>query len=182
LYNIDYKTLSREEIEKFREIDRSEVIEHDYRYIDGKLELKKVFFDVKGFNPDHLQSLIHRLYGIYDDGGTIFGALEDWKLVGLSALEDRFRGENSDTLNCAILHISKQYRKMGIGRQLSQLVMNKAREMGAKKLYVCSAPTKNTVDFYMGLGCRLADEVDEELYALEPEDIHLILDLSKEPL
>lgn len=177
--NIDYKILSKEEIEKFREIDRREIIEYDYYYKDDKLELKKVFFDVKGFNPDHLQSLINRLYGIYDNGGTIFGAFDDLKLVGLSALENKFRGENNDTLNYAVLHISKSYRKMGIGKKLSELVMNKAREMGAKKLYVSSAPTKNTVDFYMKLGCKLANKINKELYALEPDDIHLILDLYK---
>lgn len=175
---IDYRILSRDEIERFREIDRSEIIENDYRYKDGKLELVKVYFDVKGFRPNHLKSLINRFYNIYDDGGTICGAFDGSKLVGIAALESKFRGENKDVLNYAVLHVSKPYRKMGIGKKLTELVIKRAKEMGAKRLYVSSAQTKNTVDFYMGLGCKLADKVDKELYALEPEDIHLILDLN----
>jgi hypothetical protein len=38
LSKINYKVLSKEEIEKFREIDRSEIMEYDYHYINDKLE------------------------------------------------------------------------------------------------------------------------------------------------
>jgi hypothetical protein len=33
------------------------------------------------------------------------------------------------------------------------------------------------VRFYLGQGARLADPPDPELFALEPEDVHLVLDL-----
>ncbi|MHB0442614.1 GNAT family N-acetyltransferase, partial [Klebsiella pneumoniae] len=41
-------------------------------------------------------------------------------------------------------------------------------------LYISSIPNKNTVDFYLAQGCRLADKPDPALFALEPEDIHLV--------
>ncbi|EPO8012708.1 GNAT family N-acetyltransferase, partial [Pseudomonas aeruginosa] len=41
-------------------------------------------------------------------------------------------------------------------------------------LYVSATPSQNTVDFYTRLGCRLCMEPDEELYRLEPEDVHLV--------
>jgi predicted N-acetyltransferase YhbS len=177
LAEMDYRILSRDEIEKFREIDRSEIIENDYRYEDGRLELVKVHYDVKGFSPDHLKSLIGRLHSIHDKGGVVFGAFDGPRLVGLAALDSKLRGEDKDTLNYAVLHVSNPYRRMGIGKTLTELVKAKAREMGARILYVSSAPTKSTVDFYMSLGCKLADRVDEELFELEPEDIHLVMEL-----
>jgi hypothetical protein len=52
-----------------------------------------------------------------------------------------------------------------------------AREAGAVRMYISSIPSSSAVGFYLAQGCKLAEEVDPELYALEPEDIHLILDL-----
>ena len=55
------------------------------------------------------------------------------------------------------------------------LVIKRARNMGAKKLYISATPSKHTVDFYIGLGCKIASEINPELFKLEPEDIHLEL-------
>lgn len=52
-----------------------------------------------------------------------------------------------------------------------------AREAGSRRMYVSSTPSSSAVGFYIAQGCKLAEEVDPELYALEPDDIHLILDL-----
>ena len=64
-----------------------------------------------------------------------------------------------------------------MGQQLMQLVIDKARELGAKKLYISATPSRNTVHFYQRRGCVLASEVDPILFAKEPEDIHLELTL-----
>jgi hypothetical protein len=52
-----------------------------------------------------------------------------------------------------------------------------AREAGSQRMYISSTPSSSAVGFYIAQGCKLAEEVDPELYALEPDDIHLILDL-----
>ena len=54
----------------------------------------------------------------------------------------------------------------------------RARALGARRLYVSATPSENTVGFYLRRGCRLAAEIDEALFALEPEDNHLELDLA----
>ena len=71
------------------------------------------------------------------------------------------------------LHISSNYRRKGLGKKLFLLASEKAIELGAKKLYISSTPSENTVNFYLRLGCVLAKEINQELYNLEPEDIHL---------
>jgi N-acetylglutamate synthase-like GNAT family acetyltransferase len=77
------------------------------------------------------------------------------------------------------LHVSNNYRKQGLGKKLFFLAAEKALELGAKKLYISATPSENTVDFYLNLGCVLATEVDEDLFRLEPEDIHLEFDLAQ---
>ena len=56
---------------------------------------------------------------------------------------------------------------------MRQSINERAKELGANKLYISATPSKNTVDFYMHLGCKLAAEINSELYQLEPDDIHL---------
>ena len=48
-----------------------------------------------------------------------------------------------------------------------------ARRWGARRLYISATPSENTVNFYIRLGCFVTDEPDAELFAFEPEDIHL---------
>ncbi|MDN7425526.1 hypothetical protein QZM72_04135 [Burkholderia sp. AU45388] len=48
-----------------------------------------------------------------------------------------------------------------------------ARAMGAARLYVSATPSRRTIDFYLRLGFTVNPSPDPELYALEPEDIHL---------
>lgn len=48
-----------------------------------------------------------------------------------------------------------------------------ARAMGAERLYVSATPSRRTIDFYLRLGFTVSPSPDPELYALEPEDIHL---------
>jgi len=76
-------------------------------------------------------------------------------------------------LQLKFLHVSHNIRKQGLGRRLFFTAAEQARGMGAAKMYISSTPSENTVHFYQYLGCRLAEEVDAELFELEPEDIHL---------
>ena len=40
-------------------------------------------------------------------------------------------------------------------------------------VYISSRPSENTSQFFLYLGRQLTEEVDAELFELEPEDIHL---------
>jgi hypothetical protein len=61
-----------------------------------------------------------------------------------------------------------------LGKRLFDLARAVARERGARQLYISATPSENTVNFYLRLGCQVAEEPDPELLALEPEDIHLV--------
>ncbi len=76
-------------------------------------------------------------------------------------------------LQLKFLHVSRDCRGQGTGTKLFHIAVEKAKELGARKLYISATPSENTVNYYMRLGCVLATEIDPELFALEPEDIHL---------
>jgi len=85
------------------------------------------------------------------------------------------RYELSDTVaQLALLHVSRAYRRQGIATRLFQEACRLARGDGAEELYVSATPSESAVGFYRSQGCRLAEQVNEELYAEEPEDIHMI--------
>lgn len=174
---MNYRILTREEIQGLRNIHRGEKIENFYYIKDDKLKLKNEFCNVGGWDPEELESLIKRLYELYDRGGAIYGAFINRSIVGMVAIDNKFIGESRDQLKLDILYIDKDHRKKGIGKKLVDLTRITARELGASKLYISATPTQNTVDFYIGIGCELASEIDKGLFELEPEDIHLELKL-----
>jgi predicted N-acetyltransferase YhbS len=167
------RKIKRGDIELIRRIDRSEIIDDIYYFRDKGLVLEREHYDIPGWDPDELNSNIAHIYEVFDRGGTIYGAFENTEIIGVSVLDGKFIGTGQDQLQLYFLHVSNRSRKKGVGRELFEASVNRARQMGAEKLYISATPSKNTVDFYLNLGCRLAQEIDKELFELEPEDIHL---------
>lgn len=176
---MEYRELKKDELPRLREVDRSEVIDKIYYYREGELVLKDEHYDVSyDYWVKHSENdILPRLKGIYDSGGKFFGAFDGPKMVGLAGLENEFIGKKRDQLNMVILHVGNAHRKKGVGEHLMNLVIDKAREMGAKKLYVSATPSENTVHFYLNRGCKVTNDVDKKLFELEPDDIHMELEL-----
>lgn len=171
------RTLRKEEIEKVRNIDRSEIVEQIYYWKDGQLTLEDEIYHIKGWDPSELEQSIKHLHDIDDRNGTLFGAFDRNRLIAISALESEFIGRKKDQLQLYFHHVDSHYRHSGIGGKLLKKAIERAKKLGAKKLYISATPSKNTIDFYMHMGCRLTSELNPRLYRLEPEDIHLELAL-----
>jgi len=167
------RELERREIEHVWKIDRSEVIDRVYCLRDGKLVLQPEHYDMKGWPPGEPEHYTPILCNCFDRGGTFWGAFEGAEMIGVAVLESQLIGKDKNQLQLKFLHVSRSYRKQGLGKALFETSVKKAGEQGAKKLYISATPSQNTVDFYLSLGCVLAQELDPELFELEPEDIHL---------
>jgi len=165
--------LERDEIPLVWQIDRSEVIHNIYCLRDGELILVPDYFDAHGWPPGEAEHYTSILLDCFDRGGTFWGVFEDGNIIGTAILESKFIGLKHDTLQLNFLHVSHRYRKQGVGKKMFHLAVEKAESLGAKKLYISATPSENTINFYMRQGCVLAPEIDPELFALEPEDIHL---------
>ena len=173
--SVEIRKLDRAELAGIWTIDRSEVIDRVYCHENGELVLRDEHYDVPGWHPDQIKRDSAVLLDCFDAGGSFLGAFADNELVGVCVLESRFIGQSNDQLQLTFLHVSRQHRGSGLGRELFQEVADKARSLGARALYISATPSKNTIRFYQSLGCRLVNELDPELFALEPEDIHLEL-------
>lgn len=170
---VRYRLLEAVEIDRFDEIDRSEVIDGAYRVCDGALVLVDRHFNARGFPPGELEASKERSRDCLARGGAAWGAFAGERLVGIAVLDGKRIGAALDTLDMYFLHVSNGYRAGGIGRELVRLVGERARELGARRLYVSATESLNTVTFYRNQGFDLASEVDPELYQLEPGDIHM---------
>jgi predicted N-acetyltransferase YhbS len=170
---MNIRLLQRDEISLIWQIDRREIVEKIYYLRDGELVLEPEYFDIKGWPPGEAEVYTPILLDCYERGATFWGAFDNDKLTGVAILENKFIGSQYDTLQLKFLHVSYGCRKQGLGTRLFEQAVKKARELGAKKLYISATPSENTVNYYLRLGCALATEVNPELFALEPEDIHL---------
>jgi len=168
------RELERDEIKRiWEDIDRSEVIENVYYLRDGELVLEEEHYDMRGWPPGELRQCTQILTDCFDRGGTFYGAFEGQKMMGAAILESKFIGKNEHQLQLKFLHVSSERRNRGLGRTLFEKAAAKAKELGAERLYVSATPSENTVNFYRHLGCTVTEEIDQELFDLEPEDIHM---------
>ena len=171
---IEIRRLKKSEIHKIAEIDRSEHVTLGYAYKDGKLEPEKVNWRVPRWPREGswgVEARIERLTRILEEGGVMLGAFDGDLLVGIAGL----RYNLTETMaQLTTMFVSKDYRRQGIAARLAAEIFQLAREGGAKELYVSATPSESAVGFYQSHGFRLAEKVNKELYALEPEDIHMI--------
>ena len=177
---VNGRELQREEIEQVWTIDRSEVVENTYTLENGVLVLKPDYWNIHGWPINEIDIYTQHLVDCYDRGGWLYGLFDDDQLIGAAALENHFIGQPTDMLQLKFLHVCNAHRNRGLGSQLFELSKTTARARGAQRLYISATPSENTVNFYIRLGCVVTTQPDPELFALEPEDIHLEYSLMSE--
>jgi ribosomal protein S18 acetylase RimI-like enzyme len=162
-------------------IDRSEHVDVQYRVEGGRLvEAPVLMADIPPWDPegsgDHsVASHIAFCASVVADGAALLGAFgDDGELMGLATVHPGFE---PGLAWLTTLHVSREHRRRGAASALWDAAAALAREAGARSLYVSATPTGSAVGFYLGRGCRLADPVHPELFASEPEDIHLVCPL-----
>jgi GNAT superfamily N-acetyltransferase len=117
---------------------------------------------------------IGRWQGFVRDRGTAIGAFDGDRLVGIAVMRLRL---TKDTDELAGLYVDRAWRRRGVATMLVDEVERLARERGAKRLYVSSSEADAAVGFYLNRGFGPTDSPHPELLALEPRDIHMVLDL-----
>lgn len=170
---ISGRALRREEIARIWTIDRREVIERVYRHSAGDLVLASRFVEVDGWPAGEAEGFMPILFDCHANGGWFHGLFDGEALVGAAVLDARGISRGRNRLQLLFLHLSRAYRKRGLGRRLFELAKVEARARAAKGLYISATPSQNTVDFYLAMGCRVTRRPDPVLLVREPEDIHL---------
>lgn len=173
------RLLARHEIPQVWTIDRSETIHAFYTLENGVLLLRPAFEQVPGWPDGEPEQYTPILTACYDRGGWFYGLFDQDKMIAVVVLDSAFIGAYKSLLQLKFLHVSQQYRGQGLGQYLFERACQESVKRGAKGLYISATPTQNTINFYLGLGCRLVEQPDLALFALEPEDIHMQYILDK---
>jgi predicted N-acetyltransferase YhbS len=168
------RELSEHDLPLLAQIDRSELVEECYRLENGELILYPVHFDMRGWPEGEAGDNARTLHKCLRDGGWLYGMFEGPVLVAAVVVDNRvMHNQGLSMRQLKFLHISRDYRGQGLGAKLFALACEQGRRFGAEALYVSATESRNTVQFYQRQGCRLVDQADPELFALEPRDIHL---------
>ena len=174
------KRLSAADVSLVATIDRSEHVDVQYAVLDGRLTEQPVVvadvpaWDPTGSGPFSVASKIDSCASVIARGGILLGAFDEEHTLGLAVVHPSFE---SPLAWLAFLHVSRPHRRRGAARALWEATADLARTAGATAMYVSATPTGSAVGFYLSRGCRLADPVHPELFAAEPDDIHLICSL-----
>ena len=174
--DIVIKQLPNEDINRAGEVDRSEHVTRGYVFRNGLLESQQVDWQVPRWSDEpasgfSVQSRIDGWKPVLDRGGVLLGALDGDRLAGFALMLP----ELSDGMaQLAGLYVDSAYRRLGVATGLVAEVERLAREAGAENLYVSAIPSESAVGFYLEHGFKPTHDVDEKLFALEPDDIHMI--------
>jgi GNAT superfamily N-acetyltransferase len=174
---ITYQVMTEEQVDKLKEIDRSEHIDLIYEMQNGEMIELRAPHECPSWDED----LLHEMEGRYllelRNGGMAIGAFDADTLVGFGVLAHQWRGEQQDRLQIDLMYVSRNYRRQGIGTQIMQTLAEEAKRRGAKYLYISSTETRSAVSFYKSNGSQLTKDVDPELFKKEPKDIHMVVEL-----
>ena len=107
----------------------------------------ELHFEAHGWPAGEPDASKPRIHECMARGGAAWGAFAGDRLIGIAVLDGRRIGINLDTLDMYFLHTSNGYRGRGVGEELVRLVRDRATELGARRLYVSSTPSANSVNF-----------------------------------
>jgi len=175
---ITLREMHADELERVRDIDRSEIIRTGYRMESGRLLSMDVNWDDDGWQDGDgeysFTEMIRDAEHYLELGGTALGAFDGDRLIGFAVYQPRL---SSAMGQLAMLYVSDGHRRREIASRLLQKIRDLARGDGSKSLYVSATPTGSAVGFYLRQGFVPTDTPDAALFAKEPEDIHMVLEL-----
>jgi GNAT superfamily N-acetyltransferase len=177
---IEIRALPPERIDLLEEIDRSEHIDTLYAAAAGVLTSRSVAIDVPpwdtaGAGPHSVAGLMADMQPVLERRAALLGAFAGDEVAGIAVVEEKF----AETMAwLALLHVSRPYRRRGIATALWDESVTRARRAGVESMYVSATPSTSAVGFYLSRGCEVLAVPHPDLFAKEPEDIHLIYRLA----
>lgn len=152
--------------------DRSQSSSECWRRVGGEYVLvPETYF--KEWNLEQRRSFATNIVeGIQND---CFGyaAFANGRSVGQIFLSTQKFGSRNQYIQLKMFHISAPYRGQGLGKALFERACDHARQLGAEKLYISANHTKESQAAYRKLGCTFAEEINQILADLEPQDIQM---------
>ncbi len=169
--DISIRPLSPGELHRVAEIDVSERGTIVYRQIGRTAEPVSETWSRPPKSPATWNHHIAGWRPILAEGGAAIGAFAGARLVGIAVLRPRL---SARIAQLDALFVDKDHRRRHVARRLVEEVARLARDRGATALYVSATPSESAIGFYRSQGFTPTNQVNAALYALEPDDIHMI--------
>lgn len=175
--NIEIRELKRVDLhcnflKKFNRYQITNRVWYKERNENDKYILKDDYF-IDTWDEDRKIQIVEYLRECIGRGGLAVGAYYGNDLIGFANIESELVGTNKEYLELPFIHVSNEFRDRGIGKKLFKLCSIKAKEKGAKKLYIGAHPSVETQDFYKSIGCTYAVEINKDIFNREPLDIQM---------
>ncbi len=169
-----YRTLTEAEIDLslFHAFDRRQEVTKCWRKVDGAWVLRDDPF-VDDWSPEDYRFLVRCLKHTAATGGLVCGAFVDGVLKGFVSVEPEPIGSRGQYLDLSSIHVSRDARGHGIGRELFSRAVAYAREKAAPALYISAHSAQESQAFYRAMGCVEAREYQQEHVEKEPFDCQL---------
>ena len=146
--------------------DRFQEVQNVWRIENGRLVLH-----FQPFTETWLPEQRRKKAGEILSGRDItFCAFDGDAVVGEIMLKPEL---NENRLIIDSLHVSREFRRCGIGRRLVETVADYARGRGASALYASCCSSEETIDFYKAMGFRLSEHPIPSCVEDEPFDIQM---------
>lgn len=171
---IDYKVLSADDvgIELFKHFDRTQIVTKCTRKINGAWVAVDAPFVDNWSEAEYLEG-VEYLKNLIACGGYAVGAFCNGQLKGFMSVEPEIFGNDYAYMDLSNIHVSRDMRGMGIGRELFLLAKKWAKEHHAEKLYISAHSAIESQAFYKAMGCVEAVEYNQRLVEREPFDCQL---------
>ena len=134
--------------------------------------LKDIAF-VDDWSEAQYEFLVKCLKSTVNTGGFVFGAFMQDRLSGFCSVESQRFGLKDQYVQLSCIHVSCECRGEGSGKGVFVCAKAAAKKLGAKKIYISAHSAEETQAFYHSLGCKEAEEYNQELVEAEPCDCQL---------
>ena len=160
---IDSNNFTRDSLKGFQ---RYQEVKNVYRLQNGNLTLV-----YSPFTEDwDAARLIEKAEEILSGQYVTYCAYEGNHVVGEIMLIPK---PNKGRLIIDSFHVSRDYRRRGIGRALFEAARQEALKMGAHALYASCCSSEETINFYSAMGLRISPDPIPSLAEAEPYDLQM---------
>ena len=160
---VDSNNFTRDSLKGFQ---RYQEVKNVYRLQNGNLTLV-----YNPFTEDwDAARLIEKAEEILSGRYVTYCAYEGNHVVGEITLIPK---PNKGRLIIDSFHVSRDYRRCGIGRALFEAARQEALKRGAHALYASCCSSEETINFYSAMGFRLSSDPIPSLAEAEPYDLQM---------
>lgn len=171
---IEYKALWVDDINRslFEHFDRTQIVTKCRRKINGEWSIVDAPF-VDNWSEEEYRSGVDYLKSLVASGGYAVGAFCNGQLKGFMSVEPKLFGHHFRYMDLSNIHVSRDMRGSGIGKELFRMAKQWAKDHNAEKLYISAHSAIESQAFYQAMGCVEAAEYNMEHVEREPFDCQL---------